>query len=438
MGFRDLKKSVKVILIVVLVCSVTISGIFLGRWINLRKDIEIIEIKRDSDFYWKYNFPGKGTKEEPYIIEGYTLQGVLYGIKISGVTKHFIIQNCRLSCGIKLSNITADGTIVIKNNLIGGDIGISISYLEKCLITNNSFDRNYRQGIEVRFGTVNITSNRFYRNYNDGGVELYMSNNSRVEGNIFQSCDYGITLSQVDNVTVQNNYFTNTGSEDIDILTASNVIVENNTIENGNYGIGILDCVNIRLLNNNITNNSFRGIGVYYSNNCTIIGNNCTGSNFGLLMVRSKNSCCQSNAFKSNREYGIAMLMNDLCTITNNSCFDNTIGMSLRCSNITAINFNILEHNEQYGIETEAVNATIWNNNFIDNNYNNITEIHSQARVEGNCSDFVGFTKWFDEETDQGNYWSELVWFPGVEYIIDPGNYTDKYPIEHIVEIKIF
>ena len=48
------------------------------------------------------------------------------------------------------------------------------------------------------------------------------------------------------------------------------------------------------------------------------------------------------------------------------------------------ISFNVFEHNLQYGLVTKGVNATIWNNNFIDNNYNNNPEIFSQANVDGN------------------------------------------------------
>ncbi|MFW9921789.1 MAG: hypothetical protein ACFFDW_00675 [Candidatus Thorarchaeota archaeon] len=110
----------------------------------------------------------------------------------------------------------------------------------------------------------------------------------------------------------------------------------------------------------------------------------------------------------------------------------------LQCSNISAIKLNLLEHNLEYGILVMSVNATIWNNNFINNNYNNITEIHSQAKVDANYTSFIGLTKWYNEETQEGNYWSELEWIIGVEYSIDSGSYTDIYPLENPVVLKIF
>ena len=52
-----------------------------------------IYIYSDEDFGpSKYNLPGIGTPEDPYIIEGYTFY--THWLLVQNTTKHFIISNC--------------------------------------------------------------------------------------------------------------------------------------------------------------------------------------------------------------------------------------------------------------------------------------------------------------------------------------------------------
>ena len=56
---------------------------------------EPLIIFQDSDFEV---FPGSGTIDDPYIIEGYNFTNTgFYGVYIEGTTKIFIVRNCYFS-----------------------------------------------------------------------------------------------------------------------------------------------------------------------------------------------------------------------------------------------------------------------------------------------------------------------------------------------------
>ena len=56
-----------------------------------------INIISDNNFT-DYRFPGSGTSEDPYIIEGYRIENEnKYGIQINSTTKYFIIRNCHVN-----------------------------------------------------------------------------------------------------------------------------------------------------------------------------------------------------------------------------------------------------------------------------------------------------------------------------------------------------
>ena len=65
-------------------------------------------IRKDQDFVNRYDFPGSGTLNNPYLIAEYNIEtSKEYAIYIEGTTKHFLITNCTIKCqkdGILISN----------------------------------------------------------------------------------------------------------------------------------------------------------------------------------------------------------------------------------------------------------------------------------------------------------------------------------------------
>ncbi len=446
MRFRKLSSEVQAVIIIAIVVSTIGTAIFFG-W--RFRTIEQIEIFDDKDFSQKYHFPGSGTEDDPYIIDGYELSGNSHhNIRIVGITKYFIIQNCILeksSKGMDLVNLTYGVAQILSNTIRDNDFGIIIRGYNNCIISNNTFINNH-QAIEAGTGSYTIQSNILINNKYDHiawieGMNFSDNNNTRIEDNTFDSFNSGLVIYRSENILTKRNNFTNCilGFYAEEVM---NIIIGNNSATNCSLGFGICQSQNIDLVNNTSVDNRGNGFYLETINKCLITGNNGSGnSDFGIRIYWLTNSNCCNNFFNGNNKSGISMWASDISSINNNSFVDNGLGMELFCSNITQINCNIIQRNLEYGIVTQGVNTTIYNNNFIDNNYINITTIHSQARSNGNCS-FDGtyyeeHTKWHNEVMGRGNYWSELVWYTGVEYTIDPGNYTDSYPLEEPVTINL-
>ncbi len=105
-----------------------------------------IDIDSDYDFI-TLGFPGSGTAEDPYVIEGYNITTTSHtGIYISGPTKYFTVRNCYVEAegyGIYIGHV-ADGTATVINNTFSnnGEYGINIHYSDNILIHHNNFVDN--------------------------------------------------------------------------------------------------------------------------------------------------------------------------------------------------------------------------------------------------------------------------------------------------------
>ncbi|MHA2028120.1 MAG: right-handed parallel beta-helix repeat-containing protein, partial [Candidatus Kariarchaeaceae archaeon] len=185
-----------------------------------------ISITSDEDFV-TLGFPGSGTKNDPYLIEGYEITGSsLNLISIRGTTSYFIIRNCLLdglnstNDGITLSNVENG---IIENNTIFdmNDNGIIVSNSNDNHIFGNHIYRVGEVGI-IFFGASRnlINYNMIYNNDGDGiwilssgpkqsvdnRIEHNVLNNNGLNGLTIGSTDGGIVIL---NNTVRYNYMAN-------------------------------------------------------------------------------------------------------------------------------------------------------------------------------------------------------------------------------------
>jgi parallel beta-helix repeat protein len=239
----------------------------------------------------------------------------------------------------------------------------------------------------------------------------YSTETANITNNKVINCDIGFYIQYISNLNVCCNTLTNCGS-----------------------GFGISSSSNVLVKGNNITDTTYGGITIGASTNCMIKDNNCINSGlYGIYSSLNEDNIFSNNTCNNNIESGIKLLHCNFNELKNNTCKDNRFGMNLFSSTNITIYYNTLEHNIDYGITTQASNVTIFNNNFIDNNYNGNPEINSQAINEGNYSNhniYIGFPVWYNDNLQLGNFWSDLAWFAGAFYVIDPGNQTDIYPLE--------
>lgn len=109
---------------------------------------EPIRIDDDIDFVNKaaeWNWPGNGAVENPFVIEGYDIngEGLGYCIYIGNTTYNFVVKNCFLhnASGLMLYNVQ-DGNI-FNNTIKCNEYGLNLDSSHNIMIVNNNISNNY-------------------------------------------------------------------------------------------------------------------------------------------------------------------------------------------------------------------------------------------------------------------------------------------------------
>ena len=210
-------------------------------------EFDNIVIWNDSDFR-DYNFEGKGTADEPYLISNYKITtSIARGIYIADTTKHFIIEGCIIEApyaGIYIRN-TAEGTVTISNSSIkSGKVGIYVSNSDDIRIINNTCE--------------NI--------HGENGISLYHSSGALVVNNTCES------------VSGLNSLESNFGNG-IAILNCPDSLIANNQIaHNDGHGISVETSPNSIFERNLIVENAITGLFLWNSENCSIKSNDFIGA----------------------------------------------------------------------------------------------------------------------------------------------------------------
>ncbi len=392
-------------------------------------DHEPIIILNDKDFK-NYKFPGRGTENNPYLIQYYNITADhSESIYISGTTKHFIIQNCYLNSyytNIFIEN--SKGSVqIIENNIEGALQGINIlnspgtnikgnnitvvsgeaifSFntelidCENSIITLNTFTNGTFNIIDS--GGVTIDKNEFYlreTGYSGDNVFDIDSHNAIISENIFDS--EGLLVIEGHNAIVSENSFV---SEEILLVLGTNVIISGNFFETDGY-IPIFDddaTVSDNLFETDgyieilgddatVSDNLFESGGYIYASwpgNAKITGN--VFEDGGLIDVKTSNSIISNNQI-TNGGYAIydasSTVENNLVNGKELGYFlnledqifsDNTYGqfIFLECRNLTIRDLDIM--NTSHGIFiASSSNISITNNN-LQYDYEGIVAIES-------------------------------------------------------------
>ncbi|MFW9982046.1 MAG: NosD domain-containing protein [Candidatus Thorarchaeota archaeon] len=191
-----------------------------------------IEILSDDDFV-SQGWPGEGTFEKPYVIEGLHIMAYYampIGITIRDTRAHFIIRNCTIvdlddtvgGTGIDLWNVTNG---VIANNTF--PLGLYGAYIQNCSLfslSNNSFTQ-YSDAIVVEEST-NLTITQNLLTGTEVAIDLFSAEQTVVTNNTLKGNTWGLMLGSLsNNVTVSWNDFNNTNNVQDDGV--QNTISEN-------------------------------------------------------------------------------------------------------------------------------------------------------------------------------------------------------------------
>ncbi|MHA1685452.1 MAG: right-handed parallel beta-helix repeat-containing protein [Candidatus Heimdallarchaeaceae archaeon] len=376
---------------------------------------EPIIVKNDENLT-DYGFPGSGTPDDPYRIEGFNITGYKCGISISNTTKYILIQDCYIKGatggGIIISHVSA-GTVTVANNIVRDSIsiGIDVDYSPRTVIVNNTcLVLGYGIGVGWFSNGTIIANNYCYKNGIESiGVgssnDVIIANNTVTTSYSFDALT-GIYCGFSENITITGNFVSNqTLYGGISISDVKNAkIVNNACIDNLEDNIFIYECEDIVVANNTSmhtkwSGNDLLGWGISISEieNITISNNRCLWDVNGLALLHSAKNVIANNNYIAYCTNGM-----DLYNMSNAIIYGNTL------------------YSNGYGVYVEAncVNNTIHHNNFTKNN---IPEM-SQAYDAG-----INNT-WYDPLTLEGNYWSD--WNGTGIYPIDgPANSFDPYPL---------
>jgi len=114
----------------------------------------------------------------------------------------------------------------------------------------------------------------------------------------------------------------------------------------------------------------------------------------------------------------------------------NGIGLDVDYLINAVVKNNVFFNNTGVAIEAkDCTNTTIYTNNFFNNYYAGILQNTSQVYDDSSAASENGPNIWYNATLSQGNYWSELIWFPGATYAIRGSDNEDLYPLENPVNI---
>ncbi len=259
-----------------------------------------ILITSDSDFGI---FPGSGTAEDPYRIEGYNIVETNdIGITIIDTTKYFSISNCYIDTGKHgiYTHGIAEGTATIVNNtFINGDCGIVMFFSSGATINNNTCNNN-------------------------NGIVLLSSSGATINNNTFYNSGLRIHDSSVENYityTVKNNWV---NDKPLGFYTN----LEKDTFYEPVYGqLILINCVEMVISNQELSN-TLIGLLLYRCENVNITNNVCTNnSNYGIWLRYSDSCLITHNLLQENEEYGVVLgLDSDNNLIHHNNFVDNNLG----------------------------------------------------------------------------------------------------------------
>ncbi len=304
---------------------------------------------------------------------------------------------------------TTENPYLIENYLIvtSAQYGISIWNTSKFFIILNCYIEASRVGITISdcisWGTVSVMNNSCVSSEFDG-----------------------ISLRECSGAIVANNSCSS-NINGIEILNSSNVTLSNNNCFNNiNHGIFIFESPENRLSSNNCSNNFNAGILLYSSSRSTVTNNTCKYNNWhGIWLKYSTGTTVTNNTCTKNSFAGTLLSYSSRVNLANNTCEFNDNGMRLDSADHCVLTNNLFERNQDYGLYINYASDVniIHHNTFIDNNFGG----YSQACDDGTEN------IWFDEETEEGNYWSD--WHMEMPYPIDgTAEANDPFPSVEYLE----
>jgi parallel beta-helix repeat protein len=336
-----------------------------------------IYISSDNDF--SKEWPGEGTKDKPFIVEGLSIKSNIYCIKIVGTLAYFVIRNCLLENkdaivdgkGIEIERVSNG---VIEDCIVGGmSIGISL----------------------LKVQNMNVTSCQISKG--KGGVRLEKISTSIISGCAITDFDYGIYAYKIDASSLSGNNIESTTSGIITDTCMSTSITEN-AIGAANYGMALYSSDQLSI-SSNLLVKVRTSIYAKYMYNSSIIYNDIQDGENGIFLESSNTDVVLSNNISTMRSNAVYVIYS------------------------WNINFTINEIVDNEGVGAyfyDSANCMLYANYI---GYN----------LRGNAYDFVGpatktLSNTWDDGISLGNAWGSISDFDPYSIAGDRGS-IDRYPV---------
>jgi len=331
-----------------------------------------IRIDSDSDFDQAHGVvDGDGTETDPYIIEGYSLNGSDYGycIYVGNTSAEFIVRDCHLH------DAEGDNSEFRKNT------GVYLYRTANGIVRYNDISSNEWDGVYVFESHNNSVSSNDVKDNGADGINLYES-------------EYNMVYSN----TVKNNE--DNGIE-IYHFSDKNTIMMNTVSNNGEHGFRLELSGHNSMVYNRAYDNVKDGVNLYYSSSNWITGMVSEGSGrHGLHIFLSEDNKVTKSTISESLVNGIYLnLSSSNNEISKNVIKSNERGIYLNSSNVGSCKENRIHNNtimsNKIGMyfPSTSENNTMYHNDFLGN-----TE---QAYDDGTGNE------WFNVTLEEGNFWTD-------------------------------
>ena len=381
----------------------------------------------DTDFETS-GLPGNGSEENPYRIENLLIQDSFgYGIYVSGVTVHFVIQNCMIinslyegviimntdnnnanfsnniiqDCGnVGLLVQNTVGVTIEDNILYNNEVGIEIRYATDGYIFNNTCEENRQSGMLLKHDLQTSTlENNTLINNAIFGMDFLQANGSHVYNNTFVDNGLNVNENSLEDYLkydIEDNilngqkigYFTNTDSLSITspeycqifLYNCTDILIENQEFERSLFGVLSYESSNCTFSNNLFDNNLAHGIDLYNSYDMIIESNVFNNNSNGLNFEDSPELTIRNNRFYSDglviEDANVEILSTYI--LDNNTVNDKPLGFFLNEHDL------ILSDSIQYGeiLILNCTNIEVYNQNISDTQIGVTIAFSNSCRIQ--------------------------------------------------------
>ncbi len=180
---------------------------------------------------------------------------------------------------------------------------------------------------------------------NNGGISLYYTHNSTIQGvYMHDNTVTAINVQDSDNLTISDNRIDHNcgGDAGISLLRSKDAVIEYNDVTNGT-GVGIMvEHSTGIIVNNNIRNNTFDGISLWSSKFHLENNDICYNRAEGVYAIHSENTTFIDNRIWNNSQSGIYLIHSDDVSIIGGEIYGNNQNSDFDIGGITGNNANRL------------------------------------------------------------------------------------------------